>query len=57
MTDGLVPSSDDQRLPVLDGLRGLAAYIVVVSHVTNATSLGAGLGFGAGQTASCCSLF
>jgi peptidoglycan/LPS O-acetylase OafA/YrhL len=50
MTDGLVPSSDDQRLPVLDGLRGLAAYIVVVSHVTNATSLGSGLlGFGAGQ--------
>ena len=44
------PNSDDQRLPALDGLRGLAAYIVVVSHVTNATTLGSGLlGFGAGQ--------
>jgi peptidoglycan/LPS O-acetylase OafA/YrhL len=50
MTIGLSLNSDDQHLPVLDGLRGLAAYIVVISHVTNATSLGSGLlGFGAGQ--------
>ena len=50
MTIGPRSNPDHQRLPVLDGLRGLAAYIVVVSHVTNATALGSGLlGFGAGQ--------
>ena len=50
MTIGPSPNADDRHLPVLDGLRGLAAYIVVVSHLTNATALGSGLlGFGAGQ--------
>ena len=50
-----MPPDLDQRsghwnLPVLDGFRGLAAYIVVVSHATNATDLAGGLlGRGAGQ--------
>jgi len=38
------------RIPSLDGLRGLAAYIVVVSHVSNATGLwDKNFGNGAGQ--------
>lgn len=36
--------------PELDGLRGLAAYIVLVSHASNMTGLwGTLLGNGAGQ--------
>jgi peptidoglycan/LPS O-acetylase OafA/YrhL len=39
-----------QRLPALDGLRGLAAFVVVVSHFSNQTGfLGGLLGARAGQ--------
>jgi peptidoglycan/LPS O-acetylase OafA/YrhL len=41
---------DRQRRPELDGLRGLAALIVLVSHITNVSGLAGGLlGHGAGQ--------
>src|SRR5262245_22209580 len=40
----------DQRVPALDGLRGMAALMVVVSHVSNSTGLWGGLlGNGGGQ--------
>jgi peptidoglycan/LPS O-acetylase OafA/YrhL len=40
----------DQRVPALDGLRGMAALMVVVSHVSNSTDLwGNLLGNGGGQ--------
>jgi peptidoglycan/LPS O-acetylase OafA/YrhL len=40
----------DQRIPALDGLRGMAALMVVVSHVSNSTGLWGGLlGNGGGQ--------
>jgi peptidoglycan/LPS O-acetylase OafA/YrhL len=40
----------DQRVPALDGLRGMAALMVVVSHVSNSTGLwGNLLGNGGGQ--------
>jgi peptidoglycan/LPS O-acetylase OafA/YrhL len=42
--------SGQQYFPVLDGLRGLAILIVIVSHVSNAIDLwGRMLGDGAGQ--------
>lgn len=46
MTD---PSDPRTHLPVLDGLRGLAAIVVVVSHCANAGLLPAALGQGLGQ--------
>jgi len=43
------PTTND-RLPALDGLRGMAAFMVVISHVSNATGLWGGLlGNGGGQ--------
>jgi len=42
--------ASDQRVPALDGLRGMAALMVVVSHVSNSTGLWGGLlGNGGGQ--------
>lgn len=46
----VLPSSKDPRIPALDGLRGLAACMVLVSHVSNVTGLWGGLpGTGGGQ--------
>jgi peptidoglycan/LPS O-acetylase OafA/YrhL len=46
----LAAPSESPRLPVLDGLRGIAATVVVVSHVSNECNLWGGLfGFGGGQ--------
>jgi peptidoglycan/LPS O-acetylase OafA/YrhL len=43
-------ASDNDRLIGLDGLRGLAAYLVVISHISNATGMwGRLLGDGLGQ--------
>lgn len=40
----------DSHQPALDGLRGMAAYMVVISHVSNATGIFGGvLGRGGGQ--------
>jgi peptidoglycan/LPS O-acetylase OafA/YrhL len=45
-----VNATTNQRLPALDGLRGMAALMVVVSHVSNVTGLWNGLlGNGGGQ--------
>jgi peptidoglycan/LPS O-acetylase OafA/YrhL len=46
----VLPSNKERRIPPLDGLRGLAACMVLVSHVSNVTGLWGGLaGTGGGQ--------
>jgi peptidoglycan/LPS O-acetylase OafA/YrhL len=46
----VLPSREELRIPALDGLRGLAACMVLVSHVSNVTGLWRGLaGTGGGQ--------
>ena len=52
MVREVAAATGDRRayLPALDGLRGMAAYMVVVSHVSNVTGLWGGLlGNGGGQ--------
>ena len=44
------PSAPD-RLPILDGARGVAALVVVIGHCANAGLLPAALGYGSGHMA------